>query len=74
LDEGKTWGAMKAYMSPLPYSGSQPKWSKDVITRSLTPGKVTTRQTELSVGTYTSVCWRSNPHQVWLGGQLIVED
>jgi hypothetical protein len=74
LDEGKTWGAMKTYMSPLPFTGSQPDWSKDVITRSVHPGESTTSQIELSAGTYISVCGRSNPHQVWLGVQLIVED
>jgi hypothetical protein len=28
LDEGKTWGSMSSYMSPLPFTGSQPDWSK----------------------------------------------
>jgi len=74
LDEGKTWGAMSSYMAPLPFTGSQPEWSKDVIMLSLPPGENTTRHKELTAGTYISVCWQSNPHLVWLGGQLIVED
>ena len=75
LDEGKTWGSMYNYMSPLPFTGSQPDWSRDVITATgLDPGKSTTRQKELTAGTYISVCWQRGSNQTWLGGQLIVED
>ena len=75
LDEGKTWDDAYNYMSPLPFTGSQPDWSIDVIkSPALDPGKSTTRQKELTAGTYITVCWGSGSYGLWLGGQLIVED
>ena len=74
LDEGKTWQAMSNYMRPLPFMGSQPDWSSDVIMVSVPPGDSTKRQEELTLGIYISVCGQSGRPGVWLGGQLIVED
>lgn len=73
LDEGKTWDNMSTYIGPSPSNRNQPSWSHDVATGGAIPGGNTTKHLELSVGRYISVCWRMNPHLVWLGGELIVE-
>ena len=74
LDEGKTWQNMSNYMRPLPFMGSQPDWSRDVMKVSVPPGNNTTRHEELNKGIYVSICGQSGRPGVWLGGQLIVED
>lgn len=75
LDEGKTWDDMRGWIGREPATGAvQAEWSKDVLLVRMSPGGTTTRQLELTAGTYVAICWRGSPHLVWLGGQLIVED
>jgi len=73
-DEGKSWDDMLARIGTPPSPGHRAPWVLPVGQIQTIGGKSISRDYRVSAGLYSLICVRREPHGVWPGAPLYVEE